>query len=80
MDPDLPLGNIALQSRVVAALRRSGTVDSEHLGVSAHEGVVTISGSVVGSAERRAVKALAIGVDGVRDVVNEVRVRKLRSA
>ena len=52
MDPDGPPGNIAVQSRTVSALVRSGSVDSDHLGVSAHEGVVTISGSVGGSAER----------------------------
>jgi hypothetical protein len=48
--------NIELQSTVTAALERSAAVEST-LGVSAHEGVVTLSGSVTDAAERTAARA-----------------------
>ena len=55
--------NIELQSAVTAALERSAAVDSA-LGVSAHEGVVTLSGSVTDAAERTAARAIAQSVPG----------------
>jgi osmotically-inducible protein OsmY len=51
-------GNIELQSEVRAALRQAPDVASS-LGMSAHEGVVTLSGSVSSAAERAAAKAAA---------------------
>jgi hyperosmotically inducible protein len=63
--------NIALQSTVTAALARSVAVDST-LGVSAHEGVVTLSGSVTDAAERSAVRAIAQSVPGVNVVIDEI--------
>jgi hypothetical protein len=47
--------NIELQSTGTAALERSAAVEST-LGVSVHEGVVTLSGSVKNAAERTAAR------------------------
>jgi hypothetical protein len=62
--------NIELQSTVTAALERSAAVEST-LGVSAHEGVVTLSGSVTDAAERTAARAIA-QVSGVNLVSDEI--------
>jgi osmotically-inducible protein OsmY len=63
--------NIELQSTVTAALERSTAVESA-LGVSAHEGVVTLSGSVTDAAERTAARAIAQQVPGVNVVSDEI--------
>jgi hypothetical protein len=63
--------NIELQSAVTAALERSAAVEST-LGVSAHEGVVTLSGSVTDAAERAAARAIAQQVPGVNVVSDEI--------
>lgn len=63
--------NIELQFTVTAALERSPAVAST-LGVSAHEGVVTLSGSVTDAAERAAARAIAQQVPGVNVVSNEI--------
>jgi osmotically-inducible protein OsmY len=63
--------NIELQSTVTAALERSAAVEST-LGVSAHEGVVTLSGSVTDAAERTAARAIAQQVPGVNMVSDEI--------
>lgn len=70
--------NIELQADVSAALQRSGAVDSA-LGVSAHEGVVTLSGSVTDAAERAAARAVAGRVQGVTVVSDEIAPRYRRS-
>ncbi len=66
--------NIELQTDVSAALRSDGAVDSA-LGVSAHEGVVTLSGSVTDAAERTAALTVARQVPGVTLVSNEIAAR-----
>ena len=63
--------NIDLQSTVTAALERSTAVQSA-LGVSAHDGVVTLSGSVTDAAERTAARAIAQQVPGVNVVSDEI--------
>jgi osmotically-inducible protein OsmY len=64
--------NIELQATpVTAALERSAAVEST-LGVSAHEGVVTLSGSVTDAAERTAARAIAQQVPGVNMVSDEI--------
>ena len=66
--------NIELQNDVSAALRSDGAVDSP-LGVSAHEGVITLSGSVTDPAERAAALRVARQVPGVSVVSNEIAAR-----
>ena len=62
--------NIELQSTVTAALARSPAVEST-LGVSAHEGVVTLSGSVTDAAngQRSGPSPSVPGVSVVRDEI-----------
>ena len=59
--------NIELQDDVTAALQDANAVDST-LGVSAHEGVVTLSGSVTDAAAR----TIAQSVPGVNVVSDEI--------
>ncbi len=63
--------NFELQSTVTAALERSAAVEST-LGVSAHEGVVTLSGSVTDATERMAARAIAQQIPGVNVVSDEI--------
>ena len=63
--------NVELQSTVTAALKRSAAIEST-LGVSAHEGVVTLSGSVTDAAERTAARAIAQQVPGVNVVSDDI--------
>ena len=70
--------NIELQSTVTAALEQSMAVEST-LGVSAHEGVVTLSGSVTDAAERTAARTITQHVPGVNVVSDEIA-RPYRSA
>ena len=63
--------NIELQDDVAAALQNAPAVDST-LGVSAHEGVVTLSGSVADSAERSAARAVTRQVPGVTAISDEI--------
>jgi BON domain len=65
-------GNIEL-SEVRSALRRAPKVASP-LGVSAREGVVTLSGSVSSAAERAAAEAAAGHVPGVTALSDELAV------
>ncbi len=66
--------NIELQDDVTAALQDANAVDSI-LGVSAHEGVVTLSGSVTDTAERSAARAVTRQVPGVTEVSDEIAAR-----
>ena len=66
--------NIELQDDVTAALKNANAVDSA-LGVSAHEGVVTLSGSVTDAAERSAARAVTRQVTGVTAVNDEIAAR-----
>jgi osmotically-inducible protein OsmY len=73
---DLP-SNIKLQDDVTAALERSDDVEST-LGVSAHQGVVTIAGSVDNEVEVAAAQDIAEAVPGVHEVAVEIRLRRER--
>ena len=69
--------NVELQTDVTAALERSDDVDSA-LGVSAHEGVVTLAGSVAGPPEVVAAQSVAQSVPGVTEVTIELSLRRER--
>ncbi len=66
-----------MQDDVIAALERSDEVEST-LGVSAHEGVVTIAGSVDNQVEVAAAQDAAEAVPGVHEVAVEIRLRRER--
>jgi osmotically-inducible protein OsmY len=76
MEPTTHRSNVELQSDVTDALERSDDVNSEHLGVSAHEGVVTLAGSVDDRREQAAAYTAAREVPGVTDVTDETALRR----
>ncbi len=67
----------ALQSEVVAALRRVSTIPAAHIGVSATDGAVTLTGDVETVNERFDAVEATQGVDGVLAVADEIQVRGL---
>ena len=70
-------GNVELQNDVTAALERSDGLDSA-LTVSAHEGVVTLAGSVDDEADVAAAQDIAENVPGVTEVTLEIALRHQR--
>ena len=76
MTSDAP-GNVELQNDVAAALERSDGLDSA-LTVSAHEGVVTLAGSVDDEVDVAAAQDIAGNVPGVTEVAVEIALRRPR--
>lgn len=64
-----------LQRDVLEELKWEPSVNPAHIGVSAKEGVVTLSGHVTSFAEKYAAEKAAKRVAGVRAVANEIEVR-----
>ena len=64
-----------LQQSVIDELAWEPSVASEHIGVTATKGVVTLSGHVPSSWEKRAAQTAASRVKGVKAVVEEIEVR-----
>lgn len=67
--------DLQLQQRVIDALEFDPSVDAAHIGVSAHEGVVTLSGHVRSYAEKFAAERAVREVRGVKGVAEEIEVR-----
>lgn len=66
-----------LQTSVCAALDWAPDVNSAHIGVTAKDGVLTLSGHVVRFAEKVAAERVASRVKGVRAIAEEIEVRYL---
>jgi len=64
-----------LQHAVLAALAWEPSVTAGHIGVTANEGVVTLTGHVETFAEKAAAEAVARGVKGVTALAEEIEVR-----
>jgi osmotically-inducible protein OsmY len=64
-----------LQKAVLAELTWEPRVTAAHIGVTAEDGVVTLSGHVTNFVERHAAEAAARRVNGVRAVVEGIEVR-----
>jgi osmotically-inducible protein OsmY len=64
-----------LQQAVTNELARDPSLAADHISVTIHDGVVTLSGHVATLAERHAAEAAAIRVKGVKAVVDELEVR-----
>jgi osmotically-inducible protein OsmY len=64
-----------LQKAVLAELTWEPRVTAAHIGVTADDGVVTLSGHVASFVERHAAEAAARRVNGVRAVVEGIEVR-----
>jgi osmotically-inducible protein OsmY len=64
-----------LQQSVIDELAWEPSVTSEHIGVTAREGVITLSGHVPSYWEKRAAQTAASRVKGVKAVVEEIEVK-----
>jgi osmotically-inducible protein OsmY len=67
--------DLQLQRRVIDALEFEPGIDAAHVGVSARDGVVTLSGHVRSYAEKIAAERMARRVRGVEAVAQELEVR-----
>ncbi|GAA2753950.1 BON domain-containing protein [Amnibacterium kyonggiense] len=67
-----------LQHAVREALERSPGVDAARIAVAVHDGVVVLAGEPVRAAEALAARTTALGVHGVRAVVDELDARRSR--
>jgi osmotically-inducible protein OsmY len=64
-----------LRDQVMQELGWDSRIGEADVGVTVHEGVVTLAGSVASYSERLAAQEAAHRVAGVRDVANEIQVR-----
>ena len=64
-----------LQQAVIDELAWEPSVTSEHIGVTAREGIITLSGHVPSYWEKRAANAAATRVKGVKAVAEEIEVK-----
>jgi osmotically-inducible protein OsmY len=64
-----------LRQHVLDELDFEPSIDSTHIGVSAHRGVVTLTGFVASYAEKLAAERAAQRVKGVRAIAEEIEVR-----
>jgi len=64
-----------LKANVIAELNWEPSVTSEHIGVTVHNSVVTLSGHVASFAEKHAAEAATYRVKGVKAVAEEIEVQ-----
>ena len=64
-----------LQQAVLAELNWEPGVTAAHIGVTANDGIVTLTGHVENFAEKHAAEAAALRVKGVKAVADEIEVR-----
>ena len=64
-----------LQTNVTDELSYNPSVDAAHVGVAAHDGVVTLSGDVGSLPERHAANRAAMRISGVKAVNDDIRAR-----
>lgn len=65
----------ALRQRIIDELEFDPTLNAAEIGVSVHDGVVTLSGHVLSFVEKHAAERAARRVRGVRAVAQEIEVR-----
>ena len=68
-----------LQTSVLDELKWRPSVNAAHIGVTAKNGVVTLTGQVAHYAEKAAAEAAAKGVYGVKGLANDIAVEMLGS-
>ena len=68
-----------IQANVLEELKWRPSIDAAHIGVTANEGVVTLTGQVTHYAEKTTAEETAKGVFGVRGVANDIVVEILGS-
>lgn len=64
-----------LQKDVIAALEYSPVISTEHIGVAASDGVVTLTGTVASYAEKYAAEKACFRVHGVKAVADGIEVK-----
>jgi osmotically-inducible protein OsmY len=69
------MDDLSLRQRVMDELEFDPRIDAAHIGVSAQNGVVTLTGHVCSYAEKLALEAAVKRVKGVKAVAQETRVR-----
>jgi osmotically-inducible protein OsmY len=69
------LSNSQLQKNVLAELGWEPSLDAGHIGVSAHDGVVTLNGHVENFWQKLAAETAAARVKGVNAVAEEIEVK-----
>jgi osmotically-inducible protein OsmY len=67
--------DVALQDSVLAELAWEPSVTAPHIGVTARDGVITLSGHVKRFAEKQAAQSAALRVKGVKAVAEEIEVK-----
>jgi hypothetical protein len=72
---DTQKSNKQLQIEVHEELAREPSVDSNAIGITVDHGLVFLSGHVLGVTQRRCAEEAALRVEGVRAVVDELKVR-----
>jgi len=68
--------NRALRRSVYAAFAKDKAIDAGDIGVSAKDGDITLTGTVVDAAHIGKAAELASGVPGVRSVTNKLTVKR----
>ena len=71
----LTANDFDLRDDVLRRLERDADADVRAIGVSAHDGAVTLTGFVGSGAEKLAAERAALHVPGVRAVANDIQVR-----
>jgi BON domain len=72
---DAQKSNKQLQFAVREVLEHEPSIDSNAIGITVDHGLVFLSGHVLGVSQRRTTEEAALRVDGVRAVIDELRVR-----
>lgn len=67
--------DLQLQRDVLDELQWHPSVDATQIGVAAHKGVVTLTGTTISFAEKFEAERLAKTIDGVRAIANDIDVR-----
>ncbi len=67
--------NKQLQVAVREELKREHTVDADAIGITVDHSLVFLSGHVLGVTQRRTAEEAALRVDGVRAVIDELKIR-----
>jgi osmotically-inducible protein OsmY len=72
---DIQKSNKQLQFAVREVLEHEPSIDSNAIGITVDHGLVFLSGHVLGVSQRRATEEAALRIDGVRAVIDELKVR-----
>ncbi len=67
--------NKQLQAEVREELKHEHSMNSDVIGITADHGLIFLSGQALGVTQRRLAEEAALRVDGVRAVIDEIKVR-----